>query len=208
MAGGAMLLLALGAGRFRAPETRVAEMAGGASGGVAPAQDVLSAVEIELLAMRDPARALQRATAAADGRAREELRHAALCGWARVAPEAAADWVLAAPVDQRLAAAASVVIGAVEQPEAAMRVARRLCAADPTFVREHGHTVIAALGAAGEFAAAQQFAELGGPERALWMCSVFARWAQADPAAALKAAQALEDGDALAGAGAGPPAGI
>ncbi len=106
--------------------------------------------------------------------------------------------VLRLPVDQRLAAATALLIAAAEEPGLASRLARRLCAADPIFRREHGDTLITMLGASHQFEAALAFAELGGPERSVWLQRCLEDWAETDPGAAMQAALAQPGGEGLA----------
>jgi len=121
----------------------------------------------------------------------------------RMDPDRAVTLALQQPAEKRLAAASAVLIDAAGDPALATRLARRFCREDPAFVREHGATLITVLAAAGEFRAAATFAELGGPERAAWMRAAFQRWAKAEPEAAQRAADELDDDDARAGAAEG-----
>lgn len=150
------------------------------------------------LAARSPAEELADAQREADPEKRAARLRAALQAWARLAPDAAAQWVLARPPSERLVDASVVLVALADRPTEAMRIGHRFCKEDPTYVREHGNSVLTVLTAAGEFDKAVNFASLGGPERNEWVARTFAGWTELAPAAAARAALAFENDDAVA----------
>lgn len=121
----------------------------------------------------------------------------ALQAWARIAPDAAAKWVLAQPPQQRLVHASVVLIALADRADDAVRITRVFCQQDPLYVREHGNSLVAVLTTAGEFERAVNFASLGGPERGEWITRTFSAWSELAPAEAARAALALEGDDAV-----------
>ena len=140
---------------------------------------------LEELARTDPRRALALAEAEANWLARDQLREAALRGWASVEPEAAADWAMAQPVlGERMKCVSAVLAGAVAQPAEALRVGLRLCAADPEPAGTYGHMLINALvERAGDFETAMRFATSATmvDRQSFLLDSAFYQWAQHDP---------------------------
>ena len=140
---------------------------------------------LEELARTDPQRALALAEAEANWLTRDQLRDAALRGWASVEPDAAADWAMQQPVlGERMKCVAAVLAGATAQPDAALRVGLRLCAADPEPAGFYGHMVINALvERAGDFDSALRFATSATmvDRQSFLLDSAFYQFAQHDP---------------------------
>jgi hypothetical protein len=129
----------------------------------------------------------------------DPVRRAALLrrkleSWVALAPEDACAWVLGLPDSDRLNAATALLIATADQPELASELTRQLCAADPTFIREHGTILLAVLVESGASDVALQFAARGGPESPVWLDCTFGLWAAHDPEQAARAALALPDG--------------
>ena len=152
---------------------------------------------LEALARTDPKRALALAEAEANWLTRDQLREAALRGWAAVEPDAAADWAMAQPVlGERMKCVAAVLAGATSQPDAATRVGLRLCAADPEPAGFYGHMLINALvERAGNFEAAMRFATSATrvDRQSFLLDSAFYQWAQHDPERACSQLAAIAD---------------
>lgn len=152
---------------------------------------------LEELARSDPQRALALAEAEGNWLARDQLREAALRGWASVEPDAAADWAMAQPVlGERMKCVSAVLAGAVAQPEAALAVGLRLCAADPEPAGFYGHMLINALvERAGDFPAAMRFATsaIMVDRQSFLLDSAFYQWAQHDPDRAYAQLAAIAD---------------
>lgn len=160
-----------------------------------PERDREIAAALEILARRDPKKAMALAMAQQNWPLREMLLNAALKGWATVAPDDAASYVLTVAEDQRGFAATAVLSALSHDAPAAIRLASRFCAEDPAHAAEYGHNLINSLTEIGDFAAAQSFAlSQGTPEqRQSWINSTFYRWAQHQPAQALAAARQIDD---------------
>lgn len=140
---------------------------------------------LEELARTDPQRALALAMAEGNWLLRDKLRNAALRGWGAVAPDAAADWAMAQPeLGNRLFCVQAVLSGAVEKPDEAVRVALRVCEADPLPAGDYGHAVINALiDKAGSYEAATKFALAATKvdRQSYLVDSAFYQWAQNQP---------------------------
>jgi hypothetical protein len=149
---------------------------------------------IEELAHTDHERALALAAANDNWRIRDILRSAALRGWASTAPDAAGDFALTMRIEDRRAAVAAVLQGTSASPEETVRLALRLCEADPAPAGDYGHAAIAALVDSGAFAEAVKFGEQIGTEKFpyLWK-SAFFQWSRNQPAEALAACKEIED---------------
>lgn len=149
------------------------------------------------LAARSPAEELAEAQRETDPEKRAARLRAALQAWARLAPDAATKWVLTRPPEERLVDASVVLVALADRPKEVVRIGHRFCKEDPTFVREHGNSVLTVLTASGEFDQAVNFASLGGPERNEWVARTFAGWTELAPTAAARAALAFENDDAI-----------
>ncbi len=159
-----------------------------------PARTRALAALLEELARTDPQRALSFAQNQSDWRLRELLRDASLRGWASVSPEAAGDWALGVRIEDRRAVLGAVFQGAAVDPDATIRLALRLCAADPEPAGDYGHAAIAALVDAGAFAQAADFgAAMGSEKYSFLFKSAYFQWARQRPAEALAAAEKIED---------------
>jgi hypothetical protein len=149
---------------------------------------------IEELAHSDHERALALAAANDNWRVRDILRGAALRGWATVAPDAAGDFALKVRVEDRRAAVAAVLQGTAGTPEETVRLALRLCEADPGPAGDYGHAAIAALVDVGAFAEAVKFGQQVGTETLPFLLkSAFFEWSRNQPGEALAACAEIED---------------
>lgn len=151
---------------------------------------------LEQLAERSPEQAMQLARSETNRLLREQLLAAALRGWSRGAPDAAADWALA--LDEpaaRARALRAVFAGAVDRPEAALRIGRLAAERDPTGAMEHGMALIDALADAGNFAIASRVASESDPARPVWVIEAFAKWSALQPDEASRAVAALPEGE-------------
>lgn len=147
------------------------------------------AAMLESLARTDPQRALALALGEANWLVRDQLRDAALRGWAAVAPDDAANWAMTQTIlGERMRCVSAVLTGAVENPEAAVRVGLHLCAADPQPGGDYGHALINALvDKAGAFDVAVQFATSASmvDRQSYLLDSAYYQWAQHEPDRAL-----------------------
>jgi hypothetical protein len=152
---------------------------------------------LETLARSDPQRALALARAETNWLARDELRDAALRGWGATAPDAAADWAMSHHLmGERMRCVSAVLTGAAEQPERAIAVALRVCAADPTPAGDYGHSLINALvERAGDFGSAARFATAATmvDRQPFLLDSAFYQWAQHEPERAMEELRTLSD---------------
>jgi hypothetical protein len=152
---------------------------------------------LEELARTDPQRALALAMAEGNWLLRDKLRNAALRGWGAVAPDAAADWAMAQPdLGNRLFCVQAVLSGAVEKPDEAVRVALRVCEADPLPAGDYGHAVINALiDKAGSYEAATKFALAATKvdRQSYLVDSAFYQWAQNQPELAAAKLSEIKD---------------
>ncbi|MFT3868014.1 MAG: hypothetical protein QM715_05900 [Nibricoccus sp.] len=152
---------------------------------------------LEELARTDPQRALALAMAEGNWLLRDKLRNAALRGWGAVAPDAAADWAMAQPeLGNRLFCVQAVLSGAVEKPDDAVRVALRVCEADPLPAGDYGHAVINALiDKAGSYEAATKFALAATKvdRQSYLVDSAFYQWAQNQPELAVAKLSEIKD---------------
>jgi hypothetical protein len=156
-------------------------------------------IAIEDLALRDPARALSLAEAESNLRLRHEMYRAALRGWARVAPEAAADWALSdqTAIERTDALAAALAGAAKTNSDAALKLTAYLIEKDPQHARDHGVSLIAALAGTGEFERAARFAATGDVNtQEDWLTTAYSMWADYQPGAAMTAVAALIDPEA------------
>ncbi|MFT3868009.1 MAG: hypothetical protein QM715_05875 [Nibricoccus sp.] len=153
------------------------------------------AAMLEQLARTDPQRALALAEAESNWILRDELLDAALRGWGATAPDAAADWAINHRLDQRMRYVSAVLSGAVEQPSEAVRVALRVCKADPGPAADYGHALINALvDKVGSFAEATRFASTVGTDRQQFLLdSAYYQWAKYQPEQALASLNQITD---------------
>jgi hypothetical protein len=159
-----------------------------------PARTRALSALLEELARTDPQRALSLSQNQPDWRLRDILRDASLRGWASVAPDAAADWALSVRSEDRRAVVGAVLQGAAANPDATVRLALRLCAADTEPAGDYGHAAIAALVDAGAFAQAADFGSaMGADKYAFLFKSAFFQWARQRPTEAFAAAEKITD---------------
>lgn len=161
------------------------------------ARDEALGALLEELALRDVVAALDLVAAEPNRLRREKLRAAALRGWGAQAPESAADWVaLNLREVERSAALVAVIDGAAREPARARQFVGQLNLADPANAYEHGHALIRAFVARGEFAAAAEFSTVSPAEssaRSAWINGAFSSWAQHQPRSAAQAALTVVD---------------
>ena len=152
---------------------------------------------LETLARTDPKRALALAASEGNWLTRDQLRDAALRGWASIEPDAAADWAMQQTVlGERMKCVAAVLQGATAQPDAALRVGIRLCSTDPEPAGFYGHMLINALvERTGNFDAAMRFATSATmvDRQSFLLDSAFYQWAQHDPERAYAQLSSLTD---------------
>jgi hypothetical protein len=173
-------------------------------GGNSPARAQLLGELLEELARTDPARAIRLAQDEKNWLVRDQLVASALRGWAAVAPDAASDWALGQPLlGERMKCVTAVLTGAVENPEAAMRVGMKVSQADPAAAGDYGHALVNAFVArTGDFASAVRFATSATyiDRQPYLLDSAFYQWSQYEPDAALAQLDQLSDPVARAAA--------
>jgi len=151
---------------------------------------------LEVLAATAPAQAMQLAQAEPNLRLREHLLNAALLGWAREAPDAAAGWALTqADPSTRTKAMHAVFTGAADHPEDAVRLGRLVCERDPAGALEYGVALIGCLVDAGHCDVASYVALESNPPRPIWVIEAYAKWSALQPAEAARAVAALPEGE-------------
>jgi hypothetical protein len=156
-----------------------------------PARDRLLAKLVEELATRDPHAALALAQTQKNLRLRDELRDAALRGWASVAPDEAVSSALQVDEDQRRRAVSAVFEGAGKSPDALLRIALSACSSDRDIAGDYGHAAIATFVDSGAYEKAVEFASKAGTDAYPFLLkSAFYQWAQSQPSQALAAADA------------------
>jgi hypothetical protein len=169
-----------------------------------PAHTRSRAAMLEALARTDPQRALALAFEEGNWLIRDQLRDAALRGWGAVAPDEAADWAMTQTIlGERMRCVSAVLTGAVENPEAAVRVGLRVCAADPQPSGDYGHTLINALvDKAGAFDIAVKFATSANmvDRQSYLLDSAYYQWAQHEPDRALAQLPGITDPNVRAAA--------
>lgn len=162
-----------------------------------PATDLATAKALEELAAQDPARALALALKERNRRRRTDWLHAVLCGWATVAPKAAAAWVATLPSAEREGAESAVMDGAVHNPGSAVALAQQLAQSDPANARSHANHLLRALEQSGDYETSVDFAfHLPEQIRAEMLGTAFQYWALSQPERALDVAMKLPPGDA------------
>lgn len=104
------------------------------------------------------------------------------------------NWALGCDEGERILNLRVVFTGAVKQPEVAAQIGRDLLASEPESGIAYGSALIAALGKAGEFTTAFQFANDAPPgARGEWLKAIFSNWSRTAPEAAIKALSSIED---------------
>jgi len=155
----------------------------------------VSAESLEALAATDPSRALALALAEKDDAQRDVLLQAVLRGWARTAPDAAADWAWTHQdaIEQGHAFSA-IFTGTQQNPEGALHLAQRLSTEHPEEAWSFGRYLITSLAQAGNFAQAADFAATTHPDhRVDLLTGAYYPWGCQQPEKALQSAIALED---------------
>ncbi|HEX2854534.1 MAG TPA: hypothetical protein VHO24_14990 [Opitutaceae bacterium] len=173
------------------PAASASEIESSARAVVPPADHVAAALteeQFEDLASRDPGLALRLAAAETNTVRALELRHRVLRIWAAKNPEAAAAWANALPNGEWQPALAAVFVGAAENPDEAMRVARALCAENPSQAGDYGQILIMSLATVGAYETGARFALATGEDvehRAAWLHTAFFHYGMHQPTAAL-----------------------
>jgi len=164
-----------------------------------PARNAAMAAALRKLATTDPTAALAFVQAEQNLLLRETLLHAALSGWAEVAAESAATWVLSIE-DQanRSSAMAAVFAGAVDaHPATAVELGRSLFKKDVGAATGYGCSLVDALCGAGHFEIASSLASdpgtLGPVGQSILLAKTYSAWATVHPAQAAHAAATLAD---------------
>jgi len=160
-----------------------------------PSPSPVTTESLETLAATDPSRALALALAEKDDPQRNILLQAVLRGWARTAPNAAADWVWSHrdTIEQGHAFAA-IFNGTQQNPEAAVRLAQRLSTEHPEEAWSFGRYLVYSFAQAGHFAQAADFAAAAHLDhRVDLLTAAYHPWGCQQPEKALQAAIALED---------------
>lgn len=160
-----------------------------------PARNRALGEMVEELARTDPNGALELAKAQNNWELRAALRNAALRGWGSVAPDAAATWAMDQRLEDRMPSVDAVLAGAAAHPEEALRIATKLCVADPVPAGDYGHAVISALSDQGNFEAAARFAAGATmvDRQSFLLESSFRQWAEHQPDQALAGLASLDD---------------
>jgi hypothetical protein len=160
-----------------------------------PARDEELLAAIEVLAAHDSMRAIALAMAEPRLRVRKDFLRATLRGWARTAPDAAAEWAVASQtLLDKTDAVSSVFAGLSRDPEALLRLYSRLTEKMPELTGMFGLGVINTLTRNGNFAHAAEFAATAVQENQLdWITLAYSSWADYQPEAALAAARAIAD---------------
>ncbi len=161
-----------------------------------PGRNAELAILLERCAAADPARALALAQAEGNLKLRDQLVHAALRGWAGVAPAAAADWALNLPNSEaRDNALTAVLRGSVSaSPDNAIQLGRSLVERYPDDAPALGSRLIDTFCESGQFETAARIAAQGAPDtRPGWVANAYFHWAEFQPEQAAAAASALKD---------------
>lgn len=159
------------------------------------ARDAEAAAWLERYAASSPEQAISLALAEPHAARRRRWRDAALRGWATVASENAAAWVMRQPPGgDENADIAAVFAGAAAQPAVAFALAQRFAEFSPSHAAQQGSLLITALAETGQFNRAAEFALSAKPElREAWTTAAFSRWSEEQPQVAATAATMLED---------------
>ncbi|MFT3869732.1 MAG: hypothetical protein QM715_14865 [Nibricoccus sp.] len=177
------------------PKTAVSIEAVQAPSAVTDTASTVSVESLETLAATDPARALTLALAEKDDAQRDVFLQSVLRGWARSAPDAAADWAWTHQdaIEQGHAFAA-VFNGTQQNPEAALRLARRLSTEHPEEAWSFGRYLVYSFAQVGHFAQAADFAAAAHPDhRVDLLTAIYHPWGCQQPEKALQSAIAFED---------------
>jgi hypothetical protein len=143
--------------------------------------------------------------------------HAALRGWASIAPDDAATWIATLPSLEHEGAEGAVMDGAARHPETAVTLAQRLVQSDPVGARSHANQLLRVLGQRGDYESGVDFAaHLPEEIRSEMLGTAFQYWAQAQPERALDVALKLSGGEerktvldaAISGWAQGDPSGL
>ncbi len=176
----------------------------------APWPEVTLSVEItsdELLQLarrlvaQDVARSLAWAQSQTDPTLCARALFAVLQAWGELDPQSAVTWALAQDEAQRFANMDAALSGAAQHPEAALKIVRDLRAQDATSGESYATMLIGAFTRGGDFTSALNLlTDAPASERSLQANSIFSRWGQTQPEAAVKALDSLPDTETRAAA--------
>ena len=153
-----------------------------------------TADSLETLAEQDPSRALTLVSAEPDIDRYESLLQAVLRGWARTAPDAAANWALAQIRLDQGRAMAAIFNGANNNPANAVLLAQRLSTQHPEEAGSYGSYLIFSLAHVGQFELAANYAATSPDDiRTNLLAGAYTYWARQQPEQALHAATELTD---------------
>jgi len=146
-----------------------------------------------LVVGRSPSPALAWARSSADPALRQRLHLAVLRAWGEHSLADAAAWALNNEDDPRADLRAALA-GAMRDPTGAVQLGQELLAQNSPYYHVYGDALINALGAAGQFSAALQFAAAAPADyQEDWLAAAFRNWAQQQPAQALQSLDAVAD---------------
>ncbi len=146
------------------------------------------------LVAQDVTRSLAWAQSQTDPTLRDRALFAVLQVWGELDPHSAVTWALALDETQRFANMDAALSGAALHPEAALKIARDLRAEDATTGESYATMLIGAFTRGGDFASALNLlTDAPANERSLQANSIFSRWGQTQPDAAVQALDSLPD---------------
>lgn len=159
-----------------------------------PRVEAEMAAAMEKMSESDAQCALSLAEAEPNFRLRSTLLRAALQGWGKTNPDAAAAWVQSQTVIDRDQAATALLQGAIQNPDKAMSVTTSLMQNDPSHAAQYGSDLIWAFADSGKFSEAADFAVSGAENnRSDWTLAAYSRWAEFQPQSAVAGAMQLQD---------------
>jgi hypothetical protein len=161
----------------------------------------ISATDEELLtlardiALRSPQRAIGWARAQTDPTLRRRCVFAAIRAWGEHNPNAAVDWSLNQPEDERQTDLEAALAGAALQPQQAVAIVRGLLKYyDPTDHVNAAPALVVALNNACQFQTALDFIKDSPPDlQSDWMRTTFQRWGASQPQEAIQALNSIPD---------------
>lgn len=144
---------------------------------------------------RSPQRAIDWARAQTDATLRRRCLVAAIRAWGERYPNAAVDWALTQPEDERQTDLEAALNGAVTQPQLAVAIVRGLLKYyDPADHVNAAPALVVALNNAGQFQTALDFInDAPADERAEWTRATFQRWGASQPQEAIQALNSITD---------------
>lgn len=149
---------------------------------------------IKHLAERDPQLAITTAAQCANIRLRAALFRAALQGWGKSNPAAAATWVDTETIMDKEQAVSALLTSAVENPDEAINATTALIQNNPEQATQFGTDLIRAFTESGQFTQAADFAANGpASNRDDWIMAAFSRWAEFQPQSAIATAMQMQN---------------